>query len=168
MTDPLTEAQLEAELLKLSRSRASGTLTQARVKSAHRSVLQARRRERLAEEKAERERLRQQEHEVQLVWPSPTPDEPVPDCPGYWPHETQELWDSNPSAALHLWSLGDGRGASFQNEGQCVAFVVKQARQTCLAERARIGLVAFRNKYGLGPYHVRAMRRCVNQAAGQE
>ena len=125
MTDPLTEAQLEAELLKLSRSRASGTLTQARV-AADRSVLQARRRERLAEEKAERERLRQQEHEVQLVWPSPTPDEPVPDCPGYWPHETQELWDSNQSAALHLWSLGDGRGASFQ-EPRSVCGLRRQA-----------------------------------------
>jgi 6-phosphogluconolactonase len=52
----------------------------------------------------------------------------------------------------------------FKNQGQCVAFVVKQARQSCLAERAKIGLVAFRNKYGLGPYHLRALRRCVNQA----
>jgi hypothetical protein len=52
----------------------------------------------------------------------------------------------------------------FKNQGQCVAFVVKQARQNCLAERAKIGLVAFRNKYGLGPHHLRALRRCVNQA----
>ncbi len=56
-------------------------------------------------------------------------------------------------------------GSKFKNQGQCVAFVVKQARQKCLGERAKIGLLAFRNKYGLGPYHVRAMRRCVNQAS---
>jgi hypothetical protein len=53
----------------------------------------------------------------------------------------------------------------FKNQGQCVAFVVTQARQKCLAERAKIGLVAFREKYGLGPYHVRALRRCINQAS---
>ncbi len=53
----------------------------------------------------------------------------------------------------------------FKNQGQCVAFVVTQARQTCLAERAKIGLLAFRHKYGLGRYHVLAMRRCVNQTS---
>ncbi len=53
----------------------------------------------------------------------------------------------------------------FKNQGQCVAFVVKQAQKKCLAERAKIGVLAFRNKYGLGPHHVRAMRRCVNQAS---
>ena len=53
----------------------------------------------------------------------------------------------------------------FKNQGQCVAFVVTQARQACLAERAKIGLWAFRNKYGLGPYHVLAMRRCLNRAS---
>jgi hypothetical protein len=53
----------------------------------------------------------------------------------------------------------------FKNQGQCVAFVVNRARQKCLAERAKIGLLAFRNKYGLGPYHVLALRRCVNQAS---
>jgi hypothetical protein len=56
-------------------------------------------------------------------------------------------------------------GAMFKNQGQCVAFVVKQARQKCLTERAKIGLLAFRDEYGLGPHHVRAMRRCVNQAS---
>ena len=53
----------------------------------------------------------------------------------------------------------------FKNQGQCVAFVRQQARQKCLTERANIGLLAFRDKYGLGPYHVRAMRRCINQAS---
>ena len=56
-------------------------------------------------------------------------------------------------------------GTMFKNQGQCVGFVMKQARQKCLTERAKIGLLAFRDKYGLGPYHVRAMRRCVNQAS---
>ena len=56
-------------------------------------------------------------------------------------------------------------GGMFKNQGQCVALVVKQARHTCLTERATIGLVAFRNKHGLGPYHVLAMRRCVNQTS---
>jgi hypothetical protein len=53
----------------------------------------------------------------------------------------------------------------FKDQGQCVAFVVKQARQKCLTERAKIGLLAFREKYGLGRYHVRALRRCINQAS---
>ena len=56
-------------------------------------------------------------------------------------------------------------GSIFNNQEQCVAFVVKQARQTCVAERAKAGLVAFRNKYGLGRYHVLAMRRCVNHTS---
>jgi hypothetical protein len=56
-------------------------------------------------------------------------------------------------------------GTMFKNQGQCVAFVVKQARQKCLTERAKIGLLAFRNKYGLGRYHVRALRRSINQAS---
>ncbi len=53
----------------------------------------------------------------------------------------------------------------FKNRGRCVAFVVKEARQRCLTERARIGLLTFRDKYGVGRYHVFALRRCVNQAS---
>jgi hypothetical protein len=53
----------------------------------------------------------------------------------------------------------------FKNQGQCVVFVVKQARQGCVAERGRIGRTAFRAKYGLGRYHLLALRRCVNAAA---
>jgi DNA-binding beta-propeller fold protein YncE len=61
---------------------------------------------------------------------------------------------------------GDWRNyPQFKNQGQCVAFVVKQAPQKCLTERAKIGLLAFRHKYGRGPDHVRAMRRCINQAS---
>jgi hypothetical protein len=56
-------------------------------------------------------------------------------------------------------------GTTFKNQGQCVAFVRQQARQKCLTERAKIGLLAFRDKYGLGRYHVRALRRCISQAS---
>ncbi len=56
-------------------------------------------------------------------------------------------------------------GTMFKNQGQCVAFVVTQARQKCLAERGKIGVQAFRNKYGLGRYHVLALLRCVNRAS---
>ncbi len=56
-------------------------------------------------------------------------------------------------------------GSMFKNQGQCVAFVVQQARQHCVAERARIGLRAFRQKYGGGPSRLRAMRRCVRLAS---
>jgi hypothetical protein len=59
-------------------------------------------------------------------------------------------------------------GAMFKNQGQCVAFVSQQARKGCVAERARIGRAAFRDKYGLGRYHLFALRRCVNQTTGTE
>jgi hypothetical protein len=51
-----------------------------------------------------------------------------------------------------------------KNHGQCVAFVRRQARKGCIAERARIGRTAFRTKYGLGRYHLHALRFCVNRA----
>lgn len=54
----------------------------------------------------------------------------------------------------------------FKNQGQCVAFVRRQARKGCLAERAKIGRVAFRDKYGKGPDHRDALRRCVTSAGG--
>jgi hypothetical protein len=54
--------------------------------------------------------------------------------------------------------------SQFKSQGQCVAFVREQARKGCVAERARIGRMAFRAKYGLGRYHLFALRRCVNAA----
>jgi hypothetical protein len=54
----------------------------------------------------------------------------------------------------------------FTNQGQCVAFVNHQARQACLAERATIGRPAFRAKYGKGPQHRNALRRCIRRTAG--
>ncbi len=55
-------------------------------------------------------------------------------------------------------------GGMFKNRRQCVAFVVKQARRSCVAERAKIGRQAFRNKYGLGRYRRHALLRCIDQA----
>jgi hypothetical protein len=54
----------------------------------------------------------------------------------------------------------------FKNQGQCVAFVNGQARKACLAERASIGRPAFRAKYGQGPQHRNALRRCIRRTAG--
>jgi hypothetical protein len=54
--------------------------------------------------------------------------------------------------------------AQFKNRRQCVAFVAKQARMSCLAERTTIGRAAFRIKYGKGRYHRYALRRCIKQA----
>ncbi len=54
----------------------------------------------------------------------------------------------------------------FSNHRQCVAFVKQQARISCLAERATIGRLAFRIKYGKGRYHRYALRRCVRRAQG--
>ena len=70
-----------------------------------------------------------------------------------------------PTSKAQCKSGGWRNYSRFKSQGQCVAFVVNQARQSCRAERGKIGLVAFRNKYGLGPYHVLAMRRCVNQTS---
>jgi hypothetical protein len=55
-------------------------------------------------------------------------------------------------------------GGMFKSHRQCVAFVVKQARRSCVAERAKIGRQAFRKKYGLGRHHLHALRRCIYQA----
>jgi hypothetical protein len=54
----------------------------------------------------------------------------------------------------------------FKNQGECVAFVNRQARKACLAERATIGRPAFRAKYGKGPQHRNALRRCIRRTAG--
>jgi hypothetical protein len=44
--------------------------------------------------------------------------------------------------------------------------VKRQARQYCRGERDVIGREAFREKYGRGKHHRRAMRRCVKQTIG--
>jgi hypothetical protein len=64
-----TEAELEAELLRLTRSGVGGHKLQARV-TAVRTLLQSRRREREAAEKAEREAERLQRAESRRSVPS--------------------------------------------------------------------------------------------------
>ncbi len=55
----------------------------------------------------------------------------------------------------------------FKSEWNCLAFVVQAARSACIAERAQIGRAAFRDKYGDGPNHRHALRRCVEIQVGQ-
>ncbi len=62
MQSELSEANLEAELVKLVRSRQSGTKVQARV-AAIRTLLRRRQQEREALERAERERRRAEERQ---------------------------------------------------------------------------------------------------------
>jgi len=50
--------------------------------------------------------------------------------------------------ARHLFFRHRDKNFSFTD---CTSFVVRQARQNCLAERERIGRPAFREKYGRGP-----------------
>jgi hypothetical protein len=57
-------------------------------------------------------------------------------------------------------------GGMFKNHRQCVAFVVKQARRSCVAERAKIGRQAFRHKYGVGRRRRHALRRCIQLHGG--
>jgi hypothetical protein len=49
----------------------------------------------------------------------------------------------------------------FKNQGDCVSFVVHQARQECIFIRARHGRPAFRTFFGAGVEKRHAMRRCV-------
>jgi len=56
--------------------------------------------------------------------------------------------------------------AVFKNQGDCVSFVVHQARQECTFIRARHGQPAFRAWHGSGVHKRHAMRRCVRQRSG--
>ena len=56
-------------------------------------------------------------------------------------------------------------GARFKDQGQCEAFVMRWARQRCLAQRSRIGMSTFGERYGVGRSHVHALRRCINLTA---
>jgi 6-phosphogluconolactonase (cycloisomerase 2 family) len=59
---------------------------------------------------------------------------------------------------------GGWREFGFKSKRKCIRFLKRQARQSCRAERDSIGRQAFREKYGKGKHHRRAMRRCVKQA----
>jgi hypothetical protein len=49
----------------------------------------------------------------------------------------------------------------FKNQGDCVSFVLHQARQQCIFIRARHGRPAFRTFFGAGVEKRHAMRRCI-------
>jgi len=54
----------------------------------------------------------------------------------------------------------------FASHAQCIESAHALARRKCIFERAAHGLGAFRLKYGLGPNHDHAMRRCVRLYTG--
>ena len=54
----------------------------------------------------------------------------------------------------------------FNNQGACVRFVRRRAREACIFERVAHGTPAFRAKYGIGPEHERAMWSCVHTRIG--
>jgi len=68
-----------------------------------------------------------------------------------------------PPTSKDQCTSGGWQQFGFKNQGQCVRFVRKQARQACRGERAAIGREAFRAKYGTGKHHRHAMRGCVRQ-----
>ena len=55
---------------------------------------------------------------------------------------------------------------AFTSQADCLAFVHDRARQACIFERVAHGITAFRSKYGLGPNHDHALRRCIRLRAG--
>jgi hypothetical protein len=54
----------------------------------------------------------------------------------------------------------------FSSHAACNAFVLERARQACIFERVAHGIVAFRDKYGIGPQHQLAMWACVHGRIG--
>ncbi len=80
---------------------------------------------------------------------------------------TQSLYvDCSKPASKKDCKRGGWRDFDFKNQGQCIRFVKRQARQGCRVERDAIGRQAFREKYGGGEHHGCAMRNCVKQAIG--
>ena len=55
------------------------------------------------------------------------------------------------------------REFGFESKRECRHFVKRRARHICRAEREEIGRPAFREKYGKGKHHRRAVRRCVTR-----
>jgi len=54
----------------------------------------------------------------------------------------------------------------YNSHAQCITAVHDFARKKCIFERAAHGLLPFRAKYGVGPNHDYAMRRCVRRYTG--
>jgi hypothetical protein len=61
---------------------------------------------------------------------------------------------------------GGWRSYGFPNQGACIAYVVRKARQACVFELVAHGRPAFRAKYGIGPRHVLAMWACTHRRTG--
>ncbi len=106
------------------------------------------------------------------MWPAPNPvcttniGGEYLDVTGQFTNGRAVVFDAPvvPTSKAQCQSGGWRNFSQFTNHRQCVAFVRQQARISCLAERATIGRMAFRIKYGKGRYHRHALRRCVGRA----
>jgi hypothetical protein len=74
--------------------------------------------------------------------------------------------DAEPPATYAQCRQGGWVKYGYASHAQCNDGVHEYARNKCIFERAAIGIVAFRAKYGLGPTHDHAMRRCVRLYTG--
>jgi hypothetical protein len=119
----LTEAELEAQLVRLTRSRRGGRVLQAKTQ-ALKTLLRRRQMERQRSEREERERVHQEERvrerEERFEWPSVTPDELAP--VGYWPFGDGHPQDGAPpeEEELYLWFYPEGqaRGLRRMTQGE--------------------------------------------------
>jgi hypothetical protein len=74
--------------------------------------------------------------------------------------------DAEPPATYAQCRQAGWVGYGYASHAQCINAVHEFARQKCIFERAAVGILAFRAKYGLGPNHDHAMRRCVRLYTG--
>jgi hypothetical protein len=78
--------------------------------------------------------------------------------------ETDDIEDCFlfPPANKGQCKKGGWRRWGFKNQGRCIAFVERQAREACIAER-EAGVAEFRAKYGTGKKHRHALRNCIRE-----
>jgi hypothetical protein len=74
--------------------------------------------------------------------------------------------DASPPSTYTQCRLGGWANYRFASHAECIAYVHALARKKCVFERAAHGLLTFRAKYGVGPNHDYAMRRCVRRYTG--
>jgi hypothetical protein len=67
-----------------------------------------------------------------------------------------------PPANKRQCKKGGWRRWSFKNQRRCSAFVKRQARKACIAER-EAGAAEFGAKYGTGKQHRHALRNCIRE-----
>jgi hypothetical protein len=82
-----------------------------------------------------------------------------------WPEDMAVSPALGPTARKQC-QFGGWERFGFKRSVGCIRFVKRDARHSCRAARKVIGLHAFREKYGKGKHHRRAMRRCVKQEIG--